>query len=113
MPIARRACTCGATLRPRTAHKFTLSTFGTGLVSVGCERSATSSSMWVRVVRLFSQTKSHMKKFASLLFVAALLSGCAVHTPSGSIVIDPARADRHQGNGGGFCPPGQAKKGNC
>lgn len=54
-----------------------------------------------------------MKKFASLLFITALLSGCAVHTPSGSIVIDPARADRHQGSGGGFCPPGQAKKGNC
>lgn len=54
-----------------------------------------------------------MKTFASLFVVAALLSGCAVHTPSGSIVIDPARADRHHGNGGGFCPPGQAKKGNC
>lgn len=54
-----------------------------------------------------------MKKLASLLFIAALLSGCAVYTPSGAIVIDPARADRHHDNGGGFCPPGQAKKGNC
>lgn len=48
-----------------------------------------------------------------LLFVAAivsLLAGCAVHTRSGSVIIDPdSRADR----GGVFCPPGQAKKGNC
>ena len=52
-------------------------------------------------------------RLLTLLLCGALLSGCAVHTPSGSIVIDPARADRHHGNGGGFCPPGQAKKGNC
>lgn len=54
-----------------------------------------------------------MKKFASLLIVASVLSGCAVYTPSGAIVIDPVRGDRPSGNGGGFCPPGQAKKGNC
>ena len=51
-----------------------------------------------------------MNKLTPLMIVAALLSGCAVYTPSGSIVIDPARVER--GNGG-FCPPGQAKKGNC
>lgn len=47
-----------------------------------------------------------MKRFLSLIAVAALLGGCAVYTPAGSVVVDPA-VDR------GFCPPGQAKKGNC
>lgn len=37
------------------------------------------------------------------------LSACAVYTPSGSIVVDP----EHSHGGGGFCPPGQAKKGRC
>lgn len=46
---------------------------------------------------------------AALVFLA--LAGCAVHTPSGSVVVDPARAG---GSGqDGFCPPGQAKKGRC
>lgn len=51
-----------------------------------------------------------MKHLTALLVIAALLGGCAVYTPSGSIVIDPARGERANG---GFCPPGQAKKGNC
>lgn len=37
------------------------------------------------------------------------LGACAVYTPHGSVVVDP---DRPHGNGS-FCPPGQAKKGNC
>lgn len=51
-----------------------------------------------------------MKKLFSLLAAALVLSSCAVYTPSGSVVVDP-----HGGGhgGGGFCPPGQAKKGNC
>lgn len=61
-------------------------------------------------LRLFFQV-FNMKNLLSLLAVAALLGGCAVHTPSGSIVIDPDRAVKS--GGGGFCPPGQAKKGNC
>jgi len=52
---------------------------------------------------------SHMKTFFSILALVALLGGCAVHTPSGSVIVDPH--DSH--GGGGFCPPGQAKKGNC
>ena len=38
----------------------------------------------------------------------AMFGGCAVYTPGAAIVIDPAGAHH-----GGFCPPGQAKKGNC
>ncbi|RGE45785.1 hypothetical protein DZC30_07535 [Comamonas testosteroni] len=42
-----------------------------------------------------------------LVVVSTLLSGCAVYTPSGAVVVDSPRG------GGNFCPPGQAKKGNC
>jgi hypothetical protein len=49
---------------------------------------------------------------ASLLCMLATLGGCAVYTPSGAVVIDPAPASAPAGRGG-FCPPGQAKKGNC
>ncbi|PLC48259.1 hypothetical protein CR159_18940 [Pollutimonas subterranea] len=49
-----------------------------------------------------------MKLIALLAFTVSILSACAVYTPSGSVVVDP-----HGGDRGGFCPPGQAKKGNC
>jgi hypothetical protein len=51
-----------------------------------------------------------MKAFIALLVVAASLAGCAVYTPSGSVVVDPGPPGK---SGGKFCPPGQAKKGNC
>lgn len=44
-----------------------------------------------------------------LVLAAATLAGCAVYTPHGAVVVDPQGAAQ----GGGFCPPGQAKKGNC
>jgi len=47
-----------------------------------------------------------------ILLAAAALSGCAVYTPSGAVVIDPQGSHAPQSSGG-FCPPGQAKKGNC
>lgn len=50
-----------------------------------------------------------MKRFVALIALASLLGACAVYTPAGSVVVDPGRG----GGGGGFCPPGQAKKGNC
>jgi hypothetical protein len=55
-----------------------------------------------------------MKTLFALLTAAALLSlnACAVYTPAGSVVIDPA-GPAGRGGDGGFCPPGQAKKGNC
>lgn len=48
-----------------------------------------------------------MKKYLSPLALAALLtlSGCSLHLPGIGIDIG--------GHGGSFCPPGQAKKGNC
>ena len=53
-----------------------------------------------------------MVKAFVILLAAAALSGCAVYTPSGAVVIDPQGSHTQQ-SGGGFCPPGQAKKGNC
>lgn len=52
-----------------------------------------------------------MKTLIVAIFLVSSLAGCAVYTPSGSVVIDPA--GRHDSGGGTFCPPGQAKKGNC
>ncbi|MFX1687316.1 hypothetical protein P5W98_21405 [Paraburkholderia sp. A1BS-2L] len=52
-----------------------------------------------------------MKKIAiGLLAAAGLgLSGCAVYVPPpAGVVVAP-----QGGPGNGFCPPGQAKKGNC
>lgn len=52
-----------------------------------------------------------MKIILSLLAAVSLLYGCAVYTPGGSVVVDPGH--EHRDGGAGFCPPGQAKKGNC
>ncbi|MDM9560643.1 MULTISPECIES: hypothetical protein [Bordetella] len=53
-----------------------------------------------------------MKILMAGLALVAMLTGCAVYTPSGSVVVDP-HGDGYYHGGGGFCPPGQAKKGNC
>nr|WP_186827501.1 hypothetical protein [Comamonas testosteroni] len=50
-----------------------------------------------------------MKRFMGLAAVALLLSGCVVYPD-----YDRGRGHGHgRGNGEYFCPPGQAKKGNC
>ncbi|KAB0641003.1 hypothetical protein DF107_16210 [Burkholderia stagnalis] len=51
------------------------------------------------------------KKVITLLTavgVLGALSGCAVYVPGPPVVVAP-----QGGPGNGFCPPGQAKKGNC
>ena len=50
-----------------------------------------------------------IRTLLGLALAAAALAGCAVYTPHGAVVVDPQGG----GQGGGFCPPGQAKKGNC
>ncbi|MBV7482430.1 hypothetical protein [Bordetella sp. BOR01] len=59
-------------------------------------------------MRHFNSLVRDMKILCSLAIMATLLVGCAVYTPDGAVIVDP-----HGGGGGGFCPPGQAKKGNC
>ncbi|CAB3726494.1 hypothetical protein [Trinickia soli] len=51
-----------------------------------------------------------MKKIIITLAIASgVLTGCAVYMPD-----EPGVVVRPQGGpGNGFCPPGQAKKGNC
>jgi len=51
-----------------------------------------------------------MTRLLLCTFLLVSLAGCAVYTPHGAVVVDP---DRGGYGGGGFCPPGQAKKGNC
>lgn len=51
-----------------------------------------------------------MKTLLAAALVALSLSACAVYTPEGAVVIGGTPAKQ---GGGGFCPPGQAKKGNC
>ena len=48
-----------------------------------------------------------MKKIMLVCAMLAMLSACAARTHHGSVVVDP------DGGHSGFCPPGQAKKGNC
>ncbi|GAC1460777.1 MAG: hypothetical protein NVSMB70_06470 [Chamaesiphon sp.] len=55
-----------------------------------------------------------------ILGICAWMAGCAAYTPFGDVVIPGGvvvgdRDGGHDdgGHGGGFCPPGQAKKGNC
>ncbi len=55
-------------------------------------------------------------KVLVLMTSCVWLSSCAVHTPAGSVIVDPNsgyHGERGDGGGRGFCPPGQAKKGNC
>ncbi|SEA91031.1 YajG family lipoprotein [Paraburkholderia sartisoli] len=55
-----------------------------------------------------------MKKIFCLLTAgAALLSGCALYVPDSPGVVVVPQGKPQGGPGNGFCPPGQAKKGNC
>lgn len=54
-----------------------------------------------------------LKVISAAITTAVLATGCAVHTPDGSIVIDPDRTYGSHPHDGRFCPPGQAKKGRC
>ncbi len=51
-----------------------------------------------------------MKRIIIALAIASgTLAGCAVYVPGEPAVAPPPQG----GPGNGFCPPGQAKKGNC
>lgn len=51
-----------------------------------------------------------MKTLLLALTLTSIFSACAVHTPRGSVIVDP---DGDGGYGQRHCPPGQAKKGHC
>jgi hypothetical protein len=50
-----------------------------------------------------------MRRRCLVCALVAMLSACAVYTPHGSVIVDSDPGYGH----GGFCPLGQAKKGNC
>ncbi len=54
-----------------------------------------------------------MLKIFTVLATTVWLASCAVYTPHGAVVVDPLAHSHSGSSGGGFCPPGQAKKGNC
>ncbi len=53
-----------------------------------------------------------MRLLLAAIVSSLLLTACAVYTPAGSVVVDP-NGPGHPSGGGGFCPPGQAKKGTA
>jgi hypothetical protein len=58
--------------------------------------------------RIGEKMKRTLLYFCTLFTLS--LSACAVHTPHGSVIVNP---DHHHEGHGDFCPPGQAKKGRC
>lgn len=53
-------------------------------------------------------------KMFTVLTTTIWLASCAVYTPNGAVVVDPLAQPHYSDSGrGNFCPPGQAKKGNC
>jgi hypothetical protein len=55
-----------------------------------------------------------MRLLKSIAFIITILftSGCELHQIRGEIAGVEVEAETQDGNRG-FCPPGQAKKGNC
>jgi hypothetical protein len=59
---------------------------------------------------------THMKRLlkpwvSAMALLTSLLGGCAVYVPDAPVVVP--QGGQQGGPGNGFCPPGQAKKGNC
>ncbi|MDN7881115.1 hypothetical protein [Burkholderia aenigmatica] len=52
--------------------------------------------------------KKRMMTLLTAASVLGMLGGCAVYVPGEPVMVAP-----QGGPGNGFCPPGQAKKGNC
>jgi hypothetical protein len=56
-----------------------------------------------------------MRLILSAILAVSLLGGCAarVKGPEAEVVVPAISVDSAPRGGGGFCPPGQAKKGRC
>ena len=68
----------------------------------------------MRVVARISVVKNLGECMKYLLIVLVLsLSGCVGYVHDGGYYHDDGYHGPHDNRNGGFCPPGQAKKGNC
>lgn len=68
----------------------------------------------MRVVARISVVKKLGECMKYLLIVLVLsLSGCVGYVHDGGYYHDDGYHGPHDNRNGGFCPPGQAKKGNC
>jgi hypothetical protein len=47
------------------------------------------------------------------VLILAQLSSCTARVDGPSVRVKPATVEIGSGDDGGFCPPGQAKKGRC
>lgn len=57
-----------------------------------------------------------MKNLFLALFLGFFMAGCSISADTPNKVIikdDEMKIEKDKGNKGKFCPPGQAKKGNC
>jgi hypothetical protein len=56
-----------------------------------------------------------MKNFMMITFLALSLTACKTTVQDGPTKVTIQDGHEHDGHphDGGFCPPGQAKKGNC
>lgn len=63
-----------------------------------------------------------MKYLVAACVLLTTLTGCAVYTPHGAVVVDPhggvgypdyRRSDHHHDDDRRFCPPGQGRQGHC
>jgi hypothetical protein len=54
-------------------------------------------------------------KYGLFLMALVLATGCTITAPGVKIKapLSGVEIEMDAGHGGGFCPPGQAKKGNC
>jgi hypothetical protein len=54
-------------------------------------------------------------KYGLFLMILLIASGCTISSPNLKIKapLSGVEVEMDTGHGGGFCPPGQAKKGNC
>lgn len=54
-----------------------------------------------------------MKNFMMITFLVLSLTACKTTVQDGPTKVAIEDHDNHHPHDGGFCPPGQAKKGNC
>lgn len=54
-----------------------------------------------------------MLRVISAVLVLAVLVACTASIDAPSVRVKPATVEIGPDNDGGFCPPGQAKKGRC